>query len=50
MRTMFSTQKPHRPRSGLAGRERLLRRHELLKTGHSLVGAAGYLGSASRGT
>ena len=49
MRTMFSTQKPHRPCAGLAGREQLLRRHDLLKTGPSLVGASGYL-SASRGT
>ena len=33
MRTMFSTQKPHRPRSALSGREQLLRRHDLLETG-----------------
>jgi hypothetical protein len=50
MRTMFSTQKPHRPRSALSGREQLLRRHDLLKTGPSLVGASGYLGGASRRT
>jgi hypothetical protein len=50
MRTMSSTQKPHHPRSGLASREQLLRRHDLLKTGPSLVGASGYLGGGSRGT
>ena len=50
MRTMFSTQRPHRPRSSLSSREQLLRRHDLLKTSPSLVGASGYLGGASRGT
>jgi hypothetical protein len=50
MRTLFSTQKPHRPRSALSGREQLLRRHDLLKTGPSLGGASGYLGSRSRST
>lgn len=50
MRTMFSTQKPHRSRTALSSREQLLRRHDLLKTGPSLVGASGYLGSTSRST
>jgi len=50
MRTMFSTQRPHRPRSSLSSREQLLRRHDLLKTGPSLVGASGYLGGAPHAT
>ena len=50
MRTRFSTQKPHRPRTALSNREQLLRRHDLLKTGPSLGGASGYLGSTSRST
>jgi hypothetical protein len=50
MRTMFSTPKPHRPRSALSSREQLLRRHDLLKTGAGLVGASGYLSNASRST
>ena len=50
MRTMFSTQKPHRPRAAVSGREQLLRRHDLLKTGPSLAGASGYLGSTPRST
>ena len=50
MRTTSSTRKTHRSRTAPVTREQLLRRHDLLKTGPSLVGAAGYLGSTARRT
>ena len=49
MRARLSTRK-HHPGSAQSGREQLLRRHDLLKTGPSLVGASDYLGRTSRVT
>ena len=48
MRTRFSTQKPHRAGSAPAGREQLLRRHDLLKASPSRGGGPGYVGRAAR--
>ena len=49
MRTTSHTQKLHRS-AARSGREQLLRRHDLLKTGPALMGASGYLGGASHRT